>query len=123
MSYTIEWESKGFYRKFSGNVNGMEILHSNFELQIDPKFKDAKYIINDFTEITIHSIEIAHADSYAQTDDIISKSKGKLKIAIVVNNDSLIEIANYYRKMMKNQMFECEIFECIGDARNWTSND
>ena len=123
MPYTITSEPKGFYRKFSGEICGMEILNSNFELQLDPKFKKANYVINDFTEIDSHTVENAHTRSYAETDDIISKSKGNFKIAIVVNSNSLIKLANDYRDKLKNQFFECELFKCVDDARIWTSID
>ena len=121
MSYEIAWEPGGLYRKFTGKVSGKEILNSNFELQLDPRFTDVKYIINDFTGITSHSINTTYTETYAKTDDIISKKKGALKIAIVVNKDPLVDLANYYRKEMKNELFECEIFRNIEDARNWTS--
>jgi len=123
MTCTITFEPTGIYRKFSGKISGLEILNSNFELQLDPNFKTAKYIINDFTDIISHAIEKAHTETYAQTDDIISKIKGELKIAIVVNSYSLMKLAHSYREMMQNQLFECELFKSIDDARSWAYNE
>ena len=123
MSYEVTWEANGLYRKFVGKISGMEILESNFKLQLNSNFKDLKYIINDFSEVTSHSVKSAHTVTYAQTDDIISKVVGELKIAIIANNDSILELANSYRKEMKNELFECEIFKNIEDAQNWTRNN
>jgi len=119
MSYINTWESEGLYRKFVGEISGDEILESNYELQADPNFQEIKYIINDFTEVTGHSIETAHTKAYATSDDIISNTKGKLKIALVVIQPSLMALANSYLEEMRGKLFECEMFQSIEDARKW----
>ena len=121
MPHTNTWEPGGLYRKFTGEISGEEILESNFELHIDPNFQTINYIINDFTEVTGHSIETAHTKVYASTDEIISNTKGKLKIALVVTQDPLIALANSYREEMIGNRFECNIFQTIDDARKWAS--
>ena len=113
MSYTNIWEPEGLYRKFEGEISGDEILESNYELHEDPNFQTIKYIINDFTE------ETAHTRAYATSDDIISNTKGKLKIALVVIQPSFLVLANSYREEMRGKLFECEIFKSIEDARKW----
>jgi len=123
MPYKNTWKSNGLYRKFTGDVSGDEILKSNFELHVDPSFQDIKYIINDFTEITSHSITNSHTEVYAQTDDIISKTKGRLKIALVVFQAEHVDMASNYRDLMQDKLFECEIFKTIEDARKWVSNE
>lgn len=119
MPHTNTWEKKGVLRKFTGNIQPEEILSSNFALHEHPGFAKIAYIINDFTEITGVSIDANHTKIYAATDDIISKTKGKFNIAIIVNQDALIELANSYRNEMKNRYFKCEIFKTIEDARKW----
>ena len=84
MPYTNTWELEGLYRKFVDEINGDEILESNYKLHEDPNFQAIKYIINDFIEVTGHSIVTAHTKAYATSDNIISNTKGKLKIALVV---------------------------------------
>lgn len=122
MSHKNAWESEGLYRKFTGVITGEEVLESNLELQKNPGFKDIKYIINDFTEVTGHSIEVSHTKVYASTDDIVSNTKGKLKIALVVTEASLMSLAKNYREHMIDKVFECEIFQSIEDARKWVGN-
>jgi hypothetical protein len=122
MPYVNTWESEGLYRKFTGEISGDEILESNYELQADPNFLTIKYIINDFTEVTSHSIETTHTKAYATSDNIISQAKGKLKIALIATQASLISLANDYRDQMRGKLFECEIFQSIEDARKWVSN-
>ena len=119
MPYTNTWEEHGLYRKFTENISGDEILESNFELHAHPEFQKIKYIINDFTEVTGHSIQGSHTKAYASSDGIISNSKGPLKIAIIVTKDPLIALANAYREQIKGDLLKCEIYSTLEDARNW----
>ena len=123
MPHTNKWEPGGLYRKFTGTISGEEILDSNFELHADPNFQTINYIINDFTEVTDHSIETVHTKVYASTDEVASNTKGRLKIALVVTQESLIALANHYRNEMTGNRFECDIFQTIEDARKWTSSE
>ena len=122
MPHENTWETEGLYRVFTGEVSGDEILESNFELHVHPDFQKIKYVINDFTAVTSQTIAAVHTKAYAKTDDIISNTKGSLKIALIVINEPLISLANSYREQMIGSSFECEIFQSIDDARNWVSH-
>lgn len=121
MPYTNIWEEDGLYRTFTEEINGDEILKSNIELHAEPNFEKVRYIIDDFTEVTGHSVEAHHIKAYAVTDEIISKSKGKLKIAIVVTQPAFIELANDYCELMEGTMFDSKVFSSLADARVWVS--
>jgi len=121
MPHTNTWELTGLYRKFTGEVDGEEILESNFEVQVHPNFDNIKFIINDFTEMTGFTITTTHTRAYAKTDDVMSRTKGRLKIAIIASDDEHIALAENYREEMKNNKIDCEIFDTEEDARKWTS--
>lgn len=122
MPYTNTWEAAGLYRKFTGTISGEEILESNFELHQHPNFQTIRYVINDFTAVTGHSIDTAHTKVLASTDEIIANTKDQLKIAIVVTQEPLIALANHYREEMIGNRFECDIFQTLEDAREWINN-
>ena len=122
MPHTNTWETKGLLRKFTGEITAEEILAANFALHEHPDFARIAYIINDFTETSGVSFDANHTRIYALTDDIISETKGKFNIAIVVNQDYLIDLANSYRNDMKNRHFRCEIFKTVEDARKWVES-
>lgn len=122
MAHTNTWNKNGLFRKFTGEISPEEILQSNFDLHIHPKFESIKYIINDFTEVTELAINKDHTKIYATTDDIISDTKGNLKIAIVAKQDAHIALANNYRVEMKNKLFECEIFQTVKEAQKWAES-
>ena len=117
MPHTNTWKPGGLYRKFTGAISGEEILESNFDLH--PEFQKINYIINDFTEVIEHSVDVIHTKVYASTDEIISDAKGKLKIALVVTQEPLIALADSYREEMIGNRFDCNIFKTIEDAREW----
>lgn len=121
MAHKSIWTSDGLIRKFSGKITPDEILKSNLDLYSDPKFEKIKYIINDFTSIKCHTIDASHTKVYASTDDIISNTKGKYKIAIVVNENTNTHLANSYKNEMKNSYFKCEVFQSVEDAKEWVS--
>lgn len=119
MTHTLNWESNRLIRKFTGDVGAEEILKSNFDLQVHPKFATIKYIINDFTDVEHLLVQEEHTKIYASTDDVISDTKGHFKIAIVTTKDEHIELAKAYRAAMKNNLFECEIFSTVEEAQKW----
>lgn len=119
MSHTNTWNENGLFRKFTGEISPEEILKSNFDMHVDPRFENIKYVINDFTDVTDLVINTNHTKIYASTDDIISDTKGNLKIAIVAVQDTHIALANNYREEMKNKFFKCEIFQTLKEAQKW----
>ncbi|ATX79550.1 hypothetical protein Ga0123461_1131 [Mariprofundus aestuarium] len=122
MPYSIIWESEGIYRIFSGMVNGEEVLESNIDLYDDVRFKSARYIINDFTEISGHAIEASHLPIFASTDEMISQLKHEFKIALIVPQDAYVGLANSLCELTKNKLFEYATFQTIDGARNWVGS-
>ena len=97
-------------------------MESNFEIQSYRTFEDIDYIINDFTAVTALLIDKGHTQIYASTDDIISGSKGKKKIAIVAVQEAHLALANSYKNDIKNKLWECEIFQTQEEAMIWTES-
>ena len=123
MAHTYNWEPEGLYRKFFDEISAEEILSSNFEIQRAPEFTDIKYLINDFTDVTGYTLTEEHTGIYAKTDDIISDSKGKLAIAIVVGNKEQKAFAEAYRQQLTNKFYIVEIFDALQDAREWVEKE
>lgn len=122
MTHTTNWEKDGIIRIFTGELRPEEILSSNFDIYNQPNFEMVKYIINDFTEVTSFTVDNEHTKIYATTDDIISKTKGKLLIAIVATHQKHIALAKNYQQEMKNKLFECKIFQTVEDAQKWAES-
>jgi len=119
MAHTNHWEDHGLYRKFTDVVSGEEILESNFALHEHPNFASIRYILNDFSDISGHTIDPDHTKVYAATDEIIASTKGKIKIAIVATSADTLELAYGYKTLMDNNTFDCEVYENLQHARDW----
>jgi len=113
------WESRGLYRRFFGDVDGDQIIKSNFELHAHVRFKEIEYIINDFSQITGLLVDKADTKAFAVSDEIISKTKGRLKIAIVVLLEPYRTLAETYCQHMNGSHFECAVFPSREDAQAW----
>ena len=122
MAHTYNWETNGLYRKFSGNIRSDEILETSLELQMMPEFEQAKYVINDFLEVTGHSVLPEHTKAYAAIDNVIANTAGIIKIALVIDNEALTQIADNYLELMENELFDCALFKTVEDARHWIAD-
>ena len=121
MAHTITWETNGINRSFSGALTTGEILKSNFTIYESPKFKDIKYIINDFRGVTSFTVENADTKIYAETDGIISRTKGNFLIAIVATHHEHVALAKNYQKELVTKLFKCEVFKTLEDAQKWAT--
>ena len=119
MAFTNTWTNNGLHRKFAGDISGDEILESNFEIHANPKFQKISYVIDDFIDITSLAMDREHLEIMAKTDDIISMTKGALKIALVVADDKGIKLAQTYKKITEDSLFQVEVFLSLDEALNW----
>lgn len=122
MTHTTTWESKGVYRKFNGIITGEEILESNFLIQADNRFEEIDYVINDFTDVTDHTITLTDTKVYTTTDEIAANFKPLLKIAIIVTKKDLSDLADAYCEQMKSMRFDAKIFKTLEQARSWSTS-
>ena len=116
--YVNIWKAKGLHRKFTGVINGDEILIANFELYQDPRYQNIEYIINDFSEATEIIVSTEYTSTYAKFDGVVSEKRDSLNIAIVVHEEHKV-IARAYQAQMKDSKYECEIFDNLEKAFVW----
>jgi len=119
MPYINDWNSYGLHRSFFGCVTGEEIFQANLILQRDQRFLCANYIINNFTDMTGHTLTEADAHLLANTDNIIADIKGPLNIAIIVVNEEQRLLAQNYVDLMDGSVYCCRIFNQLSDAHEW----
>ncbi len=121
MPHTTTREKQGIYRKFNGIISGDEILDSNFETHKRDDFMQIQYVINDFSDVEGHSVDIVHTQAFASSDKVIANAKIQLKIAIVATQTEMVALAENYIKLMASAPFECQLFDNLTDARQWAN--
>ncbi len=122
MPLKYEWEQEGLYRSYSGKVTSDEILESIIELSTNPKFKNAKYVINDLSEITAHPFNTPDTAVFSEVDKIIAHDKGALFVAFVAPTKELAAITNDYCERMRGTAYTCATFSSIEGARRWITD-
>ena len=121
MSYKNNWEDNGLHRKFTGKITGQEILESNLSIQVNPRFDQIKYVLNDFLSITEFEITTDDVNIISTIDNVAAISKKSLKIAIVADNTDLLKWINEYLKMMQGSPYATAVFSTSDDALKWVA--
>jgi hypothetical protein len=116
MPYTIEWEGRGFYKRFTGRVAFQEYARSQEEVTSDPRFDDAKYIINDFLAIDGYTISHDDAEYSAAYTRGPSYTNPRVRVAYVTND---AKISLLVRMAKAVSFMKIETFPTLAAARAW----
>ena len=116
--YKLEWESKGAYWKYYGDVSGREIIEASKIIYGDPRFDDLKYKLVDFLDTESIQIGINEITEIAVQHKAAAITNPNIKTAIVIK-DSNKEIALSFASFFKDSSWEVKIFRDLNEARNW----
>lgn len=123
MSYTLNWELKGAFIEFYTNPTINDIQRGNGELNKNKKFKKIKYVIWDFSNVSLLNIKSEEVTLPVITNLIESEKTPMLKIAIIVTEPYGVELCKKYIDYVQtmNISWETEIFETVELALKWCS--
>ncbi len=118
MPYSIHWEPRGVYKKYTGLVTGEEFLHAVRQVNAHPDFGAFHYVINDFLACTAFPV------SKSEYDDILAAAIGanvsnpKFVAAFVAADAAL---AASLESMVENarSCMRVRIFGDLAAARGW----
>lgn len=121
MTFNINWDKNGVYVKFRGNVTPQDLIDANNYVISNAKFESIEYQIFDFLHIdefliTSYDITIIGTMDKGQVD-----FKEKMKVAILSQDDHVIEITKEYEQLMDGTSWETNIMTNIDDAREWVN--
>jgi hypothetical protein len=118
MPYQILWEPEGVYKHFSGYVTSDEFYQSIDKFQGDSRFLNARYSINDFTDVEGHGITERDVKHYAAFGTGAYRINPNIKIAIVTQDPIIADLINLYigTKIVR---FPLRIFPNLLAARDW----
>lgn len=119
MTFNINWDKKGVYVKFRGDVTAQDLIDANNYVISNAKFEAINYQIFDFLHIdnftvTSYDINIIGTMDRGQID-----FKEKMKVAIVTQDDHVIEITKEYEQLMDGTQWETKILPSFEDAKEW----
>lgn len=118
MSHTLEWEEKGVYWKYSGDVTGQEILSASTEIYGDPRFDELRYKLVDFSEVSSISIREDEIKLITFQHSASAKTNSRIKNAIVINNDDE-RTKLFVHYLSSNSNWEVRAFSSLEEANQW----
>jgi hypothetical protein len=119
MTFNINWDKNGVYVKFRGNVTAQDLIDANNYVISNANFETIEYQIFDFLHIdeftiTSYDMSIIGVMDRAQTD-----FKKEMKVAILTQDDYVIEITSEYEQLMTGTDWGTKILPSIEEARAW----
>ena len=118
------WEENGIYVRYSGCIEGKDVLSDVLEGSGDPRFDDLRYIIIDLSEalestVSMEDIEILNAYNKAMA---ISNPHIKNAVVSFKGDESREALATLYALNAEALPWAVKVFYALDDARQWVSN-
>ena len=119
MSYHVIWENHNVTITFSGEANYAEIDRVNTQLVSNPSFSLMDYQLWDFRKVRslvlserdLHIIAALDKSSVIWNEDI--------RVAIVVQDESVKQVFEQYLILMNESNWDCRIFKTFDEAKKW----
>lgn len=116
MTYTVEWEGRGFYKRFTGKVSFQEYARSQEQVTSDPRIDEAKYVINDLLGLDGYTVTPDQAEYAAAFTRGPSYSNPWLRIAFVTTDTKIILLLMIVQRLSS---LEVGAFPTVAEARTW----
>lgn len=121
MPYTIDWEARGVYKKYSEQVNGQEFLEAVCKVNASPDFENFRYVINDFSDCQEFDL------SGDCSDDAVAAAIGahsfnrRFAAAFVASNQA---VAQRLQSMLRiaQPYLRVALFADLPAARQWIAS-
>ena len=121
MTFNINWEKKGVYVKFRGNVTTQDLIDANNYVISNAQFDTIDYQIFDFVHIDKFNVSSYDITIIGVMDKSQTDFKKDMKIAIVTQDDYVREIITEYDHIMSGTNWITRIFPSIGSANSWVT--
>lgn len=117
MAYEMVWEDGGIYWKYSGMVNGEEILEASTKIYGDRRFDEIDYKLVDFNEVEDISISLDQVTLIAFQHKAAELSNPMVRTAIVIS--SKCDLAEKFAAFFKDSKWLVEVFDTIDQANKF----
>jgi len=117
MPHKLEWEKRGIYWKYSGDVSGKEVIAACASIYGDPRFDALNYKMVDFLDV--ESIQISEDEllSIAFQDKAAELTNPSIKSAIVMILG--VELGEKFASYFDDSGWDVEVFADVESARQW----
>lgn len=121
MPFTLYWDGQGIVKRLSGLVTAREFMESAAASTSHPRFDEAQYVINDFTDASRLAIDDAATEYVAVLRLGASANKRRLRV-IYVSTDPVVQS---FVARLGSPPFDCSwetrVFATLPEAEAWLS--
>lgn len=122
MPYSLIWEPHGVYKKFTGAVNGAELVRSVNEVANDMRFAAARYEVSDylaadstdFSQDALNEVRAVRIGSFSRNPNV--------RVAIVTL-DAGIQQRIFSTIAARLTLHQTKIFTHVADANAWLGRE
>lgn len=124
MKYTIQWEPEGTIVTFNGVIDMNDIMSANYVVNGDERYYTHSYTVWDFTNCDLSRIHSSDIMRPVAIDIGASRSLSELRVALVVNDDYSLKIAQLYidKCISIGLPWQFAIFDKLSDAYEWSTS-
>ena len=112
-------EENGIYWRIYGILSYGEFFLINKETWNRSDWSDMKYQITNFLDVDTVEISKEKVTLIAHMDSASSQSSHKMKVALVADQDDILELCTDYIEALKPGDWEAKIFGTLEEARAW----
>ncbi|MDE1948446.1 MAG: hypothetical protein KGL43_01455 [Burkholderiales bacterium] len=118
MSYEIHWEPRGAVKRYSGAVDGNELIGALVAVEESAQFDELRWVINDFLAASSVTCSLDEVQTIASIDMAAALTNPTIVIAVVATNAEIVALAQQYAESPMNT-YPTRIFATLAEARAW----
>jgi hypothetical protein len=120
MPYNIHWEENGVFCHLHGYLTISMMVQALEEHTVDPRYKNLRYRIADYTAVTDYSVLPSDMEGLATMDMAVrTLNPGILDVTVSPNPDHLA-LFRHFAARAENQS-RVAFFETLDQARAWVA--
>lgn len=118
-NYKIRWEETGIYITLFNEVSERLIEYVNGLIVGHKKFEEIEFQIWNFIDVNHYNIDSNKGEEIGALDKAASIWNKKMKVAVITENESLIDYTRNYIQEISGTSWECRLFSNFKSAEEW----
>lgn len=120
MPYRLQWEPRGVYREYIGDMTIAERLRSFEDICRDRRFDDLRYVITDYSTVASYEITASATAEIAALHIAPLRTNPHIVIAAVTTRADIVAAIEDF-KSYDFTSAPYQVFPTLEDARRWAS--
>lgn len=119
MACELVWEPDGVVKRFSGVVSAREFVKGVERVQSDPRYDEAHYVINDFSNVVSHELDESVLHEVAILQYGAHASHPNCRIVFVTQDEGLSALLELSAASASIESYQTAVLPSVTAARDW----